>query len=400
MPRRRPAIALAILVVVAALVPWAPAGSQSGPSASERREQVRREREQVAAEVDVLEADSAEVEQALEGLERNVSTQEQRVAAARTAADQAARRVAELKAKEQATADRIATLERELSDLAVDAYVHGAGSGVANLLNTDDLSTVANRQFLTEAVMGDYTDVVDQLDAAEEDLRAQREEASVAAEQARAYREAASARLDELTAARDQHRRFADDVEARLDAALTEAASLAALDKRLAAQIAREQAALVARLRASQARNVSSASSPVAVPVVTGGLNIVSVRGIQVSARIAQQLEGLLAAASADGLSLGGGGYRDPQAQIATRRANCGTSQYAIYQMPPSQCHPPTARPGTSMHEQGLAVDFTSGGSLITSRSSAGFQWLAANAGRFGFSNLPSEPWHWSTNGE
>ena len=27
------------------------------------------------------------------------------------------------------------------------------------------------------------------------------------------------------------------------------------------------------------------------------------------------------------------------------------------------------------------------------------FVWLAANAGRFGFSNLPSEPWHWSTTG-
>ena len=25
--------------------------------------------------------------------------------------------------------------------------------------------------------------------------------------------------------------------------------------------------------------------------------------------------------------------------------------------------------------------------------------WLAANAGSFGFRNLPSEPWHWSTNG-
>ena len=35
----------------------------------------------------------------------------------------------------------------------------------------------------------------------------------------------------------------------------------------------------------------------------------------------------------------------------------------------------------------------------ITSRSSSAFQWLAANASRFGFYNLPSEPWHWSTTG-
>jgi hypothetical protein len=51
------------------------------------------------------------------------------------------------------------------------------------------------------------------------------------------------------------------------------------------------------------------------------------------------------------------------------------------------------------MHEQGLAVDFTNGGKLIQSRSDPAFVWLKGNASRFGFYNLPSEPWHWSTNG-
>ena len=27
-------------------------------------------------------------------------------------------------------------------------------------------------------------------------------------------------------------------------------------------------------------------------------------------------------------------------------------------------------------------------------------EWLDANAGRFGLVNLPSEPWHWSVNGQ
>lgn len=58
----------------------------------------------------------------------------------------------------------------------------------------------------------------------------------------------------------------------------------------------------------------------------------------------------------------------------------------------------PTAVPGTSMHEIGEAVDFTSDGRTVA-RGSAAFAWLTANAGRFGFHNLPSEPWHWSTNG-
>ncbi len=104
--------------------------------------------------------------------------------------------------------------------------------------------------------------------------------------------------------------------------------------------------------------------------------------------------------AEADGISLSGWGYRDPQRQIELRRQNCGTSDYAVYQMSPSQCSPPTARPGQSNHERGLAVDFTYGGRTIQSRSSPAFQWLAANAARYGFYNLPSEPWHWSVNGD
>jgi LAS superfamily LD-carboxypeptidase LdcB len=93
-----------------------------------------------------------------------------------------------------------------------------------------------------------------------------------------------------------------------------------------------------------------------------------------------------------------GGGYRDPAQQVALRRAHCGSSDYAIYQAPSSACSPPTARPGTSMHEQGLAIDVTCGGGAI-SRGSACFGWLQGHAAGYGLHNLPSEPWHWSTDG-
>ena len=126
---------------------------------------------------------------------------------------------------------------------------------------------------------------------------------------------------------------------------------------------------------------------------------IVSVRGIQVHASIAGQVESMLAAAAADGVSLSGGGYRSSDSQIRVRRSNCGSSDYAVYQMPASQCRPPTARPGRSQHERGLAIDFTYNGRLIRSRSDNGYRWLAANAASYGFYNLPSEPWHWSTTG-
>jgi len=102
---------------------------------------------------------------------------------------------------------------------------------------------------------------------------------------------------------------------------------------------------------------------------------------------------------SAQGYTLGGGGYRSPQSQIDLRRRNCGTSQYSIWQKPARQCRPPTAPPGRSDHERGLAIDFTVNGRAIRSRSSGVFKTLARLAPDFGFKNLPSEPWHWSVTG-
>lgn len=119
---------------------------------------------------------------------------------------------------------------------------------------------------------------------------------------------------------------------------------------------------------------------------------------ITVNSSVADQLASLLADADRSGIRLCGWGYRTTARQVELRRKNCGTSDYAIYQMRSSQCHPWTARPGQSMHERGLAIDFTSRGSTLT-KGSAGFRWLSANAGRHGLRNLPAEPWHWSTAG-
>ncbi|MEY2399866.1 MAG: hypothetical protein QOJ00_3040, partial [Actinomycetota bacterium] len=121
--------------------------------------------------------------------------------------------------------------------------------------------------------------------------------------------------------------------------------------------------------------------------------------GITVAASIVGQLDRMLNAADAAGAHFGGTGYRSSSGQVAARRKNCGSSSYDVYEKSPSSCHPPTARPGTSMHERGLAIDFTYNGSLIQGHSNAGYQWLSRNAASYGFYNLPSEAWHWSVNG-
>lgn len=136
------------------------------------------------------------------------------------------------------------------------------------------------------------------------------------------------------------------------------------------------------------------ASAPENVPI-----RLCEVGGVIVNTTLSGPLAQLLGAAAGSGLTLGGGGFRSEAEQIALRKAHCGTSDYAIWHMPASQCSPPTAIPGTSMHESGLAIDFTSSGTLIGSHSDPAWQWLSVYAATYGLHPLSSEPWHWSTNG-
>ena len=286
-----------------------------------------------------------------------------------------------------------ARLADSLKTVAVDAYVRGPARRILVALDAPSLQAAAARQQLVEVAVAKETDLADQLRAASEDLARQRDAAERARSRAESWRKRAETDLKSVERSRQAKAQVAVGVEDRLERALAEAASLETLDKQIASDITRRQAELARRLASVQPR-------PSRGRVTTGGsVATTSVRGIVVNVAIAGQLEALLAAAEGDGFNLSGGGYRSSDGQVAARRANCGSSNYDIYEKPASQCSPPTARPGQSMHEQGLAVDFTWNGRLITSRSNAAFQWLSGNASRFGLRNLPAEPWHWSTNG-
>jgi hypothetical protein len=124
--------------------------------------------------------------------------------------------------------------------------------------------------------------------------------------------------------------------------------------------------------------------------VVEGDLAIVY--GIRVHRDVAAPLAAMLMTAAGDGVRLTGSGWRSPQRTAELRLIN-GCPD--VWTARPSSCRVPTAIPGTSMHERGLAVDFD----RCSSRGTACYQWLERNASRFGFFPLRSEPWHWSTTG-
>ena len=144
------------------------------------------------------------------------------------------------------------------------------------------------------------------------------------------------------------------------------------------------------------ARSGLSAGSAVTQPEVT------TVGGIVVAASISRRVDALLKHAADDGITLGGWGYRPFTTQVDLRRRNCGPRYYDVWVKSSSECTPMTARPGSSMHEQGLAIDFhrrTKDGRQVPVAGTGAFRWLARNAKTYGLHNLPSEPWHWSTNG-
>lgn len=376
-----------------------PLGDPAGAASSV--DQLRRERREIqqrraaqASSIDVLQAQTSELTDALAALEEDRRAKEAEAAAARQRADAQAARAAEATVAQERAKAELDDLRGIVRQLAVDEYIRGGAPELDVETDLTEPMETARRGALLNAAMGRSSDVTDRLRQAEEDLRLEREAAERAAEEAAVEQQRAGQALADLESRVADQERIAGEAEARLERSLAEADALASLDSTLANRIATEQAALARRLRSSPSRSSGGRSGSTRV----GSISVTTVRGITVASHLADNLEALLDAAGADGISLSGGGYRDSSGQIATRRNNCGTSDYDIYEKPASSCSPPTARPGQSMHERGEAVDFTQGGSTLSS-SSSGYRWLKSNAARFGFYNLPSEPWHWSTNG-
>ena len=418
--------ALAILLVCVMLTGGADAAKRSDPKIAElagRQLQIAAKRQQAARKINALTASDKQLTSSLDALAAVETSRVSALEDAQRREREARRRVTLARIRVARAKERVAAAQKLLATSALRQY---AGIGAIDILATlsaPDTNSPDRRGVFARLAAGANADVADRLRSARQDeelaLVLQKQQ-SRRAKQARAAR---ATSLVNVRAAKRDRERLTASIEDRLERSLAEAEALASIDGKVSAELKSRQVALIAAIRADEARLAqlqarlgkgtkagsggsgsgiyadTSTSRPIVAPPGPPSGSIVSVGGVTVDASIASQLRSLIAAAAADGIRLSGGGYRDRSNQIALRRAHCGSGDYAIFQARASSCRPPTARPGASMHEQGLAIDFTAGGSLITSRSSAPFQWMRSNAARFGLRNLPSEPWHWSTNG-
>jgi len=381
--RWRRAAAAAPLLALALVA--TPVFAARGDDPRAERAEVQQRRAELAGQIDVLNSDLAEITAALEAIGRNVEAQRARVEDAQRAANQAQADADAARAEEEAKQVEIATLQDQQEQLLVDAYIsEGTNQDSLDALSGSSPTEAAERRALVDITGNRNEDVADLLQAAREDLADARARAEDAAQRAEEHRAEVTQRLEELRASQDEQRDLQQRAEERIDSVRAADDELALEEFGLSAEIAEaERAAAAEAAAAARAAGVD----------ISGSGSQVTVGGITVDASIAPQLEAMLNAARADGLVLTGSGWRSNARQIQLRTIN-GCPD--VWNSSPSSCRVPTAIPGTSNHERGLAIDFDN----CSWRGSACYIWLANNASGFGFYNLPSEPWHWSVNGK
>lgn len=395
----------ALLIAASSLTALATADAAIGPTPDQIEEADDR--------VDRLEEEISDAERGLSGIRSELAdldAQLERASEVTAAADRRATEAQRAAEVAEADADRtrtelatarteLAANRRTLDDVVRDAYMHGgrttspALAAAEQLSSGGDPSDVADVLHYVEVVVGDRGQAVEEterlIQRTNQLLRETRAAEQLAAEEATAATEA----LEEAAT------RNAEVL------ALVDRADSAARDQeRMLTELRDERGSAAARLQNLQdARRAAAEAADAAVTITDLGNGLVRVGGITVAAELGAPLEDLLEAARADGIVLGGYGYRSPESTARLRRAN-GCPD--VYDSPASSCRVPTARPGESMHEQGLAIDFTYQGQTLcyprrASRctGNAAFDWLTANAGRYGLRVLDSEAWHWSTNG-
>ena len=442
---RRGAAAIAFALVIS-VVPLTGTGAQpSDAELRERQEQLEQQQKELEAqlaeekrirdeaqaellakvlEVDLQQADVNEVLEAFDQLKLLVNEQRADLDQAELALDAAEASVEAALHRQLSLDAQHEELGLRVIDLIVQTYIgHDAlVEGSYGLVRTGDIYDAARIRVLIGAALGDLNVTADQLRALAVDAELALREFQ-RAEELRDVRRVESERaLEDLLDAVEQEAVVLVQLEDELDTLLYEQAALrewndaAAADvaetadrvtsaiteqRRIETELKRRKAEEERRRREAEERarrlREGTAGQPDSTDFDRSELTWVG--GIQVHESIANNVQNLLEHAARDGLRLTGGGYRSAASQIALRRAHCGTSEWAIWKKPSYQCRPPTARPGNSMHERGLAIDFRHNGRGVTSRNSEAFKWLAANAGAYGLKNLPSEPWHWSTNG-
>ena len=214
------------LLLVALLVATAvPVGAASSGNARAARDAARARKAKAATELKTLRASESELLGAAKALGDQVLAQAARVDAARQAVAAANAEMVEADASLRETKEAIDRLHDLVVERAVAAYMAPHRQGLDDFGDTGDLAASARKQALLDAVAANDDDLIDELNAAEEDYAIQLEAAKVARARAQARKAQTEARLAALEKAEKERRRLAEAVSTRQREVLAEIAS-------------------------------------------------------------------------------------------------------------------------------------------------------------------------------
>lgn len=369
----------------------------------ERLEELKEERERIqvevaaaATKVDAATADFDVVAQALDDINALVDLHEARLADAEQAVRSAETLVDQAVQRREEIAVEMDELRGQVADLAVAAFTGESGENgedLTSFLVSEDPTEAIRRRSLVQFQTGNLADGLDRMRQLEAEVEQVEQDRLRAVEAALVNRTEAVNRRAELDIALDAQLELVLDVEARLESRLAEAQYIQELDADKAAEIQQQEEVIAKRIREEAARKAAAEAARRAAsrPAPATAADIVDAEGFWVHVDVQDAVSRMIRDARSAGVTLRGYSYRSPQRTAELRVIN-GCPD--VYNASPSSCRIPTARPGQSMHERGLAIDFQS-----CWRGSACFTWLSNNASKYGYYNLPSESWHWSTNG-
>jgi murein DD-endopeptidase MepM/ murein hydrolase activator NlpD len=234
-----------VVVVLAVLGQMTTAGAD--PRAE--RERARERKAQLATELDGLRASEDELTDAIRALDEQMVAQAAEVDGARQAVAAAESEVAEAERRLAETTQRIDGLTEAVVERAVESFIRPGGDPVGDMVQSRDITEAARKQALLAQLAARDDDVIDQLNAAREDVEISRAQADAARRKADERRVETEARLNELAATRAEQGRLAADLETRAAEVSDEIAAQARSEAELTRIIQEAEAKAAAEAR-------------------------------------------------------------------------------------------------------------------------------------------------------
>ena len=252
------AIVAGILVCSSGLITTAGA-QDSIKDARQRRDEAREAQADVAAQIDVLKAEDAQLAAAMQAINSSVAAQQAKVDAATFALSQAEAEVSRRQAEIAATRTKISELRSTVSQMFVQEYVDHNQDSLAALLDARDLSVGIKRSALLDSIAIDRQRLTAELATLDADLSQSVDASKRAARDAENRRSSLVGQLASLKSRQAAEQRVRTELDRRI-----------AESRRVQDQFQRDADQMTAYIKQEQAKLLGPGQAAFAASSVQG----------------------------------------------------------------------------------------------------------------------------------